>query len=190
MPLSTNASGQSVAPSDEYLRPLARVVVGLGANLGDPERAFRAAMPELRALGTVVNASRLYLGKAVLGKGGGPRQPDYVNAALHLRDCPFSAAALVPRLMEIEQALGRVRVQRWAPRVLDLDLLWAGDVVCVLPQATVPHPRLHERAFALRPLLELVPDARDPLTNTAYRARLEGMGPDGLRVIGGTSWAQ
>src|SRR5690606_6811511 len=122
--------------------------------------------------------SQLYRSKAV-----GPPQPDFVNAALHLVDCPFEPLALVQRLLQIEQTLGRVRQTRWAPRNLDLDLLWADEVISHEPAAIVPHPRLKERAFALRPLLDLVPLAHDPLTNTAYQTIFEALGPQDLHRI-------
>jgi 2-amino-4-hydroxy-6-hydroxymethyldihydropteridine diphosphokinase len=79
-----------------------------------------------------------------------------------------SAAENVERLLAIEAELGRVRTVRWGPRVIDLDLLWIDGEVSEDPRAEVPHPRLHERSFALAPLLELVPGARDPRTGLPF----------------------
>lgn len=164
------------------------VVVGLGANLGDPERAFRDAVRMLRRTFRVDCGSRLYRGPALRLFGSKP-QPDYINAALLLREVKLELPALVTLLLEVERALGRIRSEHWGPRVLDLDLLLAGDRVCETENARVPHLGLRARAFALRPLLELVPHACDPRSGESYRAILDQLGPDGLRVVGGTEWA-
>ena len=84
-------------------------------------------------------------------------------------------------MLAIEARLGRVRAERWGPRVLDLDLLWIDGLAIDTPRLVVPHPRLSERAFALVPLLELVPDARDPRTGAPYAAP-----PGALRVTSDT----
>jgi 2-amino-4-hydroxy-6-hydroxymethyldihydropteridine diphosphokinase len=164
------------------------VVVGLGANLGNPEQAFRQAVRALRQNFEVAAGSRLYSGPAMRLPGSGP-QPDYVNGALLLRRLPALVTEVVSRLLEVENQLGRVRTEQWGPRVLDLDLLLAGDHISEEPEALVPHPGLTSRAFALRPLLELVPLACDPRSGESYRATLDRLGPDGLRVVGGTEWA-
>jgi 2-amino-4-hydroxy-6-hydroxymethyldihydropteridine diphosphokinase len=136
------------------------VVVGLGANLGEPAEALRAALAGLRdADGVdVLAASHLYVTTAI-----GPPQPDYVNAAVALRT-RLDPLALLALLHGLEQAARRVRVRglRNGPRTLDLDiLLWDAEAID-LPGLVVPHPRLVERRFALEPLLELEPDAALP----------------------------
>jgi 2-amino-4-hydroxy-6-hydroxymethyldihydropteridine diphosphokinase len=75
---------------------------------------------------------------------------------------------LLEHLQDIEKRLGRVRIERWGPRVIDLDVLWIEGRTIRTPRLVVPHPRLHLRAFALVPLLELVPNARDPMTGERY----------------------
>lgn len=164
------------------------MVIGLGANQGDPERTFRRAALECRHLGRVVAGSRLFAGPA-LTLPGSPPQPDYVNAALLLEGVKACPRDLVSALLGIEQRLGRVRSVRWAARTLDLDLLYAGMTFSRDELATVPHPRLGERAFALRPLLDVWPLATNPFDGRPYRELLDGLGPDALRVIGGTEWA-
>ncbi len=72
--------------------------------------------------------------------------------------------------MPSRQRLGRVRGERWGPRIIDLDILWIEGVSFASERLTVPHPRLRERAFALVPLLDVAPDARDPLTGERYVA--------------------
>lgn len=167
---------------------LAWVVVGVGANLGEPERTFRDAVRLLRKRFRVAAGSRLYRGPALRLFGSKP-QPDYLNAALLLREVEQDLPALVTTLLDVERALGRIRGEHWGPRVLDLDLLLAGDQVCEAASARVPHPGLSARAFALRPLLELVPQARDPRSGEPYRQILDRLGPDRLRVVGGSEWA-
>ena len=135
--------------------------VGLGANLGDVARSVRDAIDALGQLpGTrLVQASRLYRTLA----WGVTAQPDFINAVA-LLDTGLSARALLEALLDIERVHGRVRVdgERWGPRTLDLDLLLHGDAIIDEAGLRVPHPHLHERAFALLPLLEAWPAAIIP----------------------------
>jgi 2-amino-4-hydroxy-6-hydroxymethyldihydropteridine diphosphokinase len=134
-----------------------RAVVGLGANLGDRLGAMRAALGELRAVAHVERTSHVYATAPV-----GPPQPEYLNAAA-LVTWEGTPEGLLETLLGIEAKLGRVRSgERFGPRTIDLDVLWIDGVVVDTPTLTVPHPRLKERAFALVPLLEVAPDARDP----------------------------
>jgi 2-amino-4-hydroxy-6-hydroxymethyldihydropteridine diphosphokinase len=129
--------------------------VGIGANLGDARANVIDAIARLARLpGTrVVQASSLYRTAPIDSSGD-----DYVNAVAAL-DTSLDAHALLRALFGIEQDHGRERPYRNAPRTLDLDLLLYGDtVVADAPTLVVPHPRMHERAFVLAPLAELVPD--------------------------------
>jgi 2-amino-4-hydroxy-6-hydroxymethyldihydropteridine diphosphokinase len=140
-----------------------RVVVGLGANLGDRLATMRAASREIARLARLERASRVYATAPV----GGPPQPEFLNAAvLALWEHP--PQALLDALIALEVRLGRVRADRWGPRTIDLDILWIDGVVIDTEPLVVPHPRLRERAFAIVPLLELVPDARDPRSGARY----------------------
>jgi 2-amino-4-hydroxy-6-hydroxymethyldihydropteridine diphosphokinase len=96
-------------------------------------------------------------------------QGPYLNAAVALDWCT-SPDALLEVLLRIERERGRVRDVRYGPRTLDLDVLWMDGVTLTRDELTVPHPRLHERVFALLPLLEVAPMARDPKTGEPYRA--------------------
>jgi 2-amino-4-hydroxy-6-hydroxymethyldihydropteridine diphosphokinase len=98
---------------------------------------------------------------------GGPPQPDFVNAAL-LIAWMGEPLALLDLLLGIEQELGRVRNVKNGPRTIDLDILWIRDQTIDTERLVVPHPRLHERAFAIAPLLEVAPDAADPRTGRSY----------------------
>jgi 2-amino-4-hydroxy-6-hydroxymethyldihydropteridine diphosphokinase len=143
-----------------------RAVVGFGANLGDRPATMRAALRELGLVARVDATSHLYATAPV----GGPAQPEYLNAAA-LVAWEGTPAALLDALLAIEAGLGRVRGgERFGPRTIDLDVLWIDGVALEAPGITVPHPRLTERAFALVPLLEVAPDARDPRTGQPYLA--------------------
>ncbi len=139
-------------------------VVGLGANLGDRLASLRAAVARLTRLGRVVCASRIYQTAPV-----GPPQPDYLNAVV-LLETALTPERLLEELLAIEKELGRVRpkLKDWGPRAIDLDVLWIRDVAVWTERLTVPHAHLRERAFALIPMLEVAPDARDPQTGERY----------------------
>lgn len=143
-----------------------RAVVGLGANLGDRETTLREAFARL---GKIEGVRALRLSTLRETAPIGPAQPDYLNGAA-LITTDRNPTDLMIELLSIEQSMGRTRdpALRWGPRVIDLDLLWVDDVIVDEPRLTLPHPRLHERAFALEPLVELAPDARDPRTGATY----------------------
>ena len=142
-----------------------RAVVGLGANLGDRADTMRAALRGLARVARIEKVSPIYETAPV----GGPVQPAFFNAAA-LVVYGGAPVALLDDLLAIEADLGRVRRERWGPRTIDLDVLWIEGLAVDHPRLIVPHPRLLERAFALVPLLDLVPDARDPRTGKAYVA--------------------
>ena len=135
-----------------------RVFVGLGANLGEAQATLKAALAALAALPQtqLVAQSSLYRTAPVQASG-----PDFVNAVAELRT-DLDPPALLHALQAIEQAHGRLRPYRNAPRTLDLDLLLHGQRVLSEPGLDVPHPRLHQRAFVLQPLLELAPALEHP----------------------------
>jgi 2-amino-4-hydroxy-6-hydroxymethyldihydropteridine diphosphokinase len=132
--------------------------VGIGANLGNAQDTVAAAVVALGRLPgcRVRQVSSLYR-TAPVDAGG----PDYINAVVALVTT-LSPEALLTALQAVEQAFGRQRPFRHAPRTLDLDLLLHGDQVCATPRLTLPHPRLHQRAFVLQPLLEIAPDLAAP----------------------------
>ncbi|CAM5217456.1 2-amino-4-hydroxy-6-hydroxymethyldihydropteridinepyrophosphokinase OS=Castellaniella defragrans OX=75697 GN=HNR28_001362 PE=3 SV=1 [Castellaniella defragrans] len=128
--------------------------IGLGANLGDAAASVRAASQELARTPGIhaLRLSALYETSPV-DSGG----PDYINAVAEIRTST-PPLALLAVLQAIEHAHGRERPYRNAPRTLDLDLLWYGGLSVQEPTLIVPHPRMHERAFVLEPLRELVPE--------------------------------
>ena len=135
-----------------------RVFVGLGANLGTPQATLQRALAALAALPQtrLVAHSSLYRTAPILATGA-----DFINAVAELRTA-LQPHALLDALQAIELAHGRERPYRHAPRTLDLDLLLFGQRVVQEPGLEVPHPRLHERAFVLQPLLELAPMLMHP----------------------------
>jgi len=133
--------------------------VGLGANLGDPRAQLLAAFEALdRIAATRVTARSSLYRSAPLGYAD---QPQYLNAVARL-DTALQPEVLLARLQEIERGLGRERSFRDAPRTIDLDLLLYGAGRIDTPALAVPHPRMHQRAFVLLPLLELDPAAVIP----------------------------
>jgi 2-amino-4-hydroxy-6-hydroxymethyldihydropteridine diphosphokinase len=135
--------------------------VGLGSNIGDPRRRIATALEHLGAEDgiEVVAVSSLRETEPV----GYEHQPRFQNAAVQL-ETNLGPRELLERLMSVERRLGRVRGDgpRFGPRTIDLDLLLYGDERLDEPGLTIPHPRLHERRFALEPLAELDPALEIP----------------------------
>lgn len=158
---------------------MARAIIGLGGNLGEPLTALRFARRQLGAHGNVEAASSLYRTAPV---GGPADQPDYLNAVIfYLPSPPYrEPAALLGLLLEIERRQGRSRRIRWQARTLDLDLLAYGDMVVAEPGLQVPHPLMMERAFVLAPLCEVAPQWRHPLTFEPACQALARVGGDGV----------
>ncbi|MBN8756388.1 MULTISPECIES: 2-amino-4-hydroxy-6-hydroxymethyldihydropteridine diphosphokinase [Variovorax] len=142
----------SRGPREDY--PTVQAFVAIGANLGDAEAAVKAAMDALGALQrTQVTArSSLYRSAPVDATG-----PDFINAVVALRT-GLDAEQLLIAMQRLEAQAGRERPFPNAPRTLDLDLLMHGNSVINTPTLTLPHPRMRERAFVLKPLAEIAPD--------------------------------
>jgi 2-amino-4-hydroxy-6-hydroxymethyldihydropteridine diphosphokinase len=137
-----------------------RAYIGLGANLGQKEVTILRAVDELAAVDgiEVLELSRLRETEPV----GVVDQPPFLNGAVAL-ETRLSPWELLDVMLRIEQDLGRVRDEtRWGPRTIDLDLLVYGGEVLDEPGLHVPHPRLHERRFALEPLADLEPELEIP----------------------------
>jgi 2-amino-4-hydroxy-6-hydroxymethyldihydropteridine diphosphokinase len=133
--------------------------VGIGSNLGDREGNLRQAVELLSAEDgiDVVAVSEIRETDPV----GPVEQGPFLNGAVRI-ETGLSPRELLERLLAVEERLGRVRRERWGPRTIDLDLLLYGDDVVDEPGLTVPHPRLHERRFALEPLSDLAPSLEIP----------------------------
>jgi len=132
--------------------------LGLGANLGDRLVNLQRAVDllgDVRGV-RVVRSSRVYETAPV-----GPPQPDYLNAVIEVRTT-LAPGELLAACLGVEDAMGRVRAERWGPRVVDVDVLTYGGEDVEQPDLTIPHPRMHERAFVLIPLMELTAEPRLP----------------------------
>ncbi|MFF3441624.1 2-amino-4-hydroxy-6-hydroxymethyldihydropteridine diphosphokinase [Streptosporangium sp. NPDC002721] len=133
-----------------------RVVLALGSNLGDRFDTLRSALDALfeKPGLTFVAVSPVYETDPV----GGPEQGAYLNAVV-IAESALEPRELLDRAQGVENAFGRVRVERWGARTLDVDLITVGDVAMDDPDLTLPHPRAHERAFVLVPWVRADPGA-------------------------------
>ena len=164
---------------------MTRTFIGLGANLGaDLDAQFgelRATLLDALDLlaaapGTTLVACSPFYQTAPVDAGG----PDYVNAVAAF-DTTLDAPSLLAVCLAIEQLHGRERPFRHAPRTLDLDLLLSGNTILDTAYLTLPHPRMHERAFVLAPLLDIAPDAVIPA---------KGRADKWLKTIGGQRFSK
>ena len=136
-----------------------QVFIALGSNLDSPELQVRRAFDELARL----PSSRLLAHSSLYRSGpiGLLDQPDFINAVAHI-ETALGPHDLLQALLEIEFGHGRVRESPNAPRTLDLDILMYDDLQCDERCLILPHPRMHQRAFVLQPLLEIAPNCRIP----------------------------
>jgi 2-amino-4-hydroxy-6-hydroxymethyldihydropteridine diphosphokinase len=132
--------------------------IALGANLGDREASLKSAVRAMSRFSQVVQMSSLYETEPV----GFASQPPFLNAVAKIVT-GLDAQALLGQLLGIEQTLGRERTVPNGPRIIDLDLLFYGDLTVHEPGLEVPHPRLHQRRFVLAPLAEIEPALLHPL---------------------------
>jgi len=154
-----------------------RAFLGLGSNLGERLENLRRAVTLLGERGlSVLRSSRVYESDPV----GGPPQPDYLNAVIEV-ETDGSARELLDACLGAEREMGRERTERWGPRVIDLDVLTFGEERIDEPGLEIPHPRMHERAFALVPLLELDTDPPLPGDRSVATLRLGAMSLGGVR---------
>ena len=156
----------------------ATAFIALGANLGDRLANLASAAEALDATPgiEVEAASWLYETAPVGGPGG---QDPFLNAVVRVRTT-LEPLALLDRLLAIEEAHRRVRVERWGPRTLDLDLLFLGDRLLDDPRLTLPHPRLHQRRFVLAPLADVGADMRHPRLDRTIADLLAALPPDDM----------
>jgi len=131
------------------------VFLSLGSNVGDREANLRDAQKRLGAVGRVTAVSSFYETEPVEFT----QQPWFLNCAVAL-ETPQTPQQLMTSILNIEEAMGRRRVQKKGPRTIDIDILLFGDAVLDSPQVTIPHPAMHKRRFVLEPLAEIAPGVR------------------------------
>lgn len=129
------------------------VYIALGSNLGVSSEHLNTALEKIAQLPNTqdIITSPWYKTTAI---GGPDNQPDYINAVCRA-NTTLEPMILLRHLQAIESLAGRTRDVRWGPRTLDLDIIWYEDVISHQPDLILPHPRAHERAFVLRPLIDL-----------------------------------
>ncbi|HEU0073075.1 MAG TPA: 2-amino-4-hydroxy-6-hydroxymethyldihydropteridine diphosphokinase [Dehalococcoidia bacterium] len=159
------------------------IYVALGSNLGNRQANLAMALRMLEPLARVEAVSALY---------ESPPQPPapppaYLNAACRIVT-GLSPDSLLRHLKRIEHSIGRRDTQRWAPRPIDLDIALYHDQVIADGDLTVPHPRLTERAFVLRPLLDLDPELSHPASGARLTDVLTRLGSDGLVQVAAAGW--
>ncbi len=150
--------------------------IGLGSNLGDRMVNLGGAIAALRET-PGVGIAKVSSFRETDPVGGPPGQEKFLNAVA-LLETTLEPVSLLHVLQEIEDRFARVRTVRWGPRTLDLDLLLFDDRIIQTPELTIPHPRIHTRRFVLEPLVEIVPDAVDPVTNRAFADILADLARD------------
>jgi 2-amino-4-hydroxy-6-hydroxymethyldihydropteridine diphosphokinase len=164
---------------------VAIVYLGLGGNLGDRRANLRAALARLAPAAVVRAVSSLYETEPV----GYRPQPDFLNAVARV-ETALSPWHLLEHLLAIEQALGRQRRFRDAPRPIDLDILFFDDLTMDEEGLVIPHPRLAERAFVLIPLVELAPDLGHPWLGRPVGELLAALpAAEAVRRVEGPTWA-
>ncbi|MDD4616287.1 MAG: 2-amino-4-hydroxy-6-hydroxymethyldihydropteridine diphosphokinase [Alphaproteobacteria bacterium] len=160
-------------------KPPARVALALGSNLGDRLKALKDAVSAITSCVTINAVSPVYETPAAYVTN----QPQFLNAAL-LGTTALEPLALLWSLKDIERELGRTPTFRFGPRTIDIDILFYDDLVLETLELTIPHPRLHERDFVLKPLSDLNPDLRHAKTGVSVAQMLAPMPPSSMICLG------
>jgi 2-amino-4-hydroxy-6-hydroxymethyldihydropteridine diphosphokinase len=166
---------------------MVRAYLGIGGNIGDRLENMRSTVRRIGERYPIVSVSSIYETEPV----GYLDQPAFLNAAVTV-DAPDDPHVFFRNLLEVELALGRKRMFANAPRTIDIDLLLFGDRVIDDADLTVPHPRMHERAFVMVPLSEIAPDVVHPTLGKTI-AELERSLPaanEGVERLAGPEWGE
>src|ERR1700726_2104288 len=150
--------------------------LSLGSNIGDRETNLREAITRLQSEGRGVSVSSVYETEP----GECPDQAWFLNCALTL-ETTRTPRQLMSDILTIEQEMGRQRIQKKGPRIIDIDILLFSDEIIDSPDLTVPHPAMQRRRFVLEPLAEIAPEARHPVLKKTIRELLDAL-PAGQTV--------
>ena len=154
-----------------------KAVLLSGSNMGDLSRNMESALIMIsQNAGVIKNTSFIYETEA----WGKIDQPSYYNQVIEL-NTTLDANTLMQKLLQIEKMMGRERTEKWAPRLIDLDILYFNNEVINEPDLKIPHPHLHERRFTLVPLSEILPDMLHPVLKRSNKDLLESL-TDTLKV--------
>ena len=151
------------------------IYLALGTNLGDRLANLNAALAALPPSVVLRRSSPIY----ETPPWGITDQPAFLNMVVHA-ETALEPAALLKHLKLLETELGRVAAVRWGPRLIDMDILFYADLILDIPGLTLPHPRLHERAFVLVPLADLEPDLVHPVLHKSIRDLLAAVDTTGV----------
>ncbi len=146
----------------------ASIFILLGSNMGDRHSNLDYGRQEIsRSIGGIITASSIYKTAA----WGNVDQPDFYNQVIEIHST-FSPEDLLFHLLEIEKMAGRIRREKWGPRVLDIDILFYGDFILASENLTIPHPEISNRKFTLLPLVEIAPGFIHPITHKTINQML------------------
>ncbi len=140
------------------------IFIGLGSNVGNREKNLYQALNLIQSYCKIVNTSSIHETQPLYN----PDQPLYLNQIIEVQTT-LSPEELLTFLLDIEKKIGRIRTVKYAPRIIDLDLLLYQDKVINQKALILPHPLLHEREFVLAPLLEIAPNTYHPLLNKTMK---------------------
>ncbi len=155
------------------------VYIAMGTNLGNRLANLRAAMKSMPPEITVLAESHVY----ETPPWGYENQPAFLNMVIKA-ETGLEPESLLAYLKQLEVELGRKQNFRWGPRLIDLDILFYGDLVIDTPPLVIPHPRLHERAFVLVPLMDVAPDLFHPVFHRSIRDLLAEVNTEGIIRFG------
>lgn len=166
------------------MKSTALCAIALGSNLGNSLTILEQSLVCLNQKEgiTLKKRSHWYLTKAI-----GPPQPDYLNGCAIL-EVTLSPEDVLAILLETEQQFHRIRLEKWGPRTLDLDLLLYDSLILDTPMLQIPHPRLCERAFVLVPLAEIAPYWLEPVSQTAIATLLNRVDCSGVQRLSVSSY--
>lgn len=151
-----------------------------GSNAGDSLNHLNTAVALLNATGfvNVLSSSSVYK----TDPWGKTDQESFYNIAL-LAECTVDVGELMRIILNTEEKIGRIRVEKWGPRIIDIDIILYGDIVVNTEQVIVPHPHFRDRLFVLKPAAEIAPDLLDPVTGKTIKELLDLCPDTGVVVL-------
>lgn len=157
---------------------MATIYLALGSNVGDPKQNIEQAINLLSTFVSDIGRAQVYRSKPI----GHTDQPDFLNTAISGRT-DLNPGELLESLKGIEKKLGRVERFRWGPREIDIDIIFYDDLKVETGSLTLPHPEFRKRDFVLRPLKDLRPGLKDPVTGKTVSQLLEKIPPENKSII-------